>query len=139
MPRVAGILAIVSGAIQIAFPIPALLNFVLGMGKRYGIASAVAGELAIIFVPLALSGTLCIVGGIYALKRKRWRLAMAGSIAALFPCVLWLLMLPFYWLILLFSIDSLSISLLLGVLFAFFLALGIAAIRLTSLAKKEFE
>ena len=70
-PTAAGILIIVSGTLQVAFAIPALLNFVLGMGKRYGVALAVAGELAIIFVPLALSGTLGIVGGIYALKRRK--------------------------------------------------------------------
>jgi hypothetical protein len=56
-------------------------------------------------LPFAIVGILAIVGGIYALRRKIWGLALAGSIAAFFPS--WLL--------------------------------GIAAIVLTALSKKEFE
>ena len=34
---------------------------------------------------VAIIGILAIVGGIYALRRKIWGLALAGSIAAFFP------------------------------------------------------
>jgi hypothetical protein len=37
-----------------------------------------------IAIILGLLGALAIVGGIYALKRKIWGLALAGSIAAIF-------------------------------------------------------
>jgi uncharacterized membrane protein HdeD (DUF308 family) len=44
--------------------------------------------MAIIFIPMGIfllaAGILAIVGGIYALKRKKWKLALAGSIAAFF-------------------------------------------------------
>jgi hypothetical protein len=36
-------------------------------------------------LPFAVVGILAIVGGIYALQRKIWGLALAGSIAAFFP------------------------------------------------------
>ena len=36
-------------------------------------------------VPLLLVSLLAIIGGIYALQRKKWGLALAGSIAAFFP------------------------------------------------------
>ncbi len=137
MPIAAGILIFISAAFQLAFSITTLLNILLG--KYSGIAWAFAGELAMIFAPLALSGTLCVVGGVYALKRNRWPLSLAGSIAALFPCVLWLSVLPFSWFVLGSSIDSLDVSLFIGALFSFFLTLGITAIVLTVLSKKEFK
>lgn len=37
-----------------------------------------------IVIILGLLGALAIVGGVYALKRKIWGLALAGSIAAIF-------------------------------------------------------
>jgi hypothetical protein len=35
-------------------------------------------------IPLAILAILAIVGGVYALRRKVWGLALAGSIASLF-------------------------------------------------------
>jgi hypothetical protein len=40
---------------------------------------------AALALPFAIVGILAIVGGIYALRRKIWGLALAGSIAAFFP------------------------------------------------------
>jgi hypothetical protein len=40
-----------------------------------------------IAIILCLLGALAIAGGIYALKRKIWGLALAGSIAAIFGCM----------------------------------------------------
>jgi hypothetical protein len=36
-------------------------------------------------VPLAILGVLAIVGGIYALRRRNWGMALAGAIAASLP------------------------------------------------------
>lgn len=41
--------------------------------------------LVAITVPLAILGILAIVGGIYALRRKKWGLALTGAIAASLP------------------------------------------------------
>jgi len=39
----------------------------------------------VIGVPLFICGVLAITGGIFAVLRKAWGMALAGSIAALFP------------------------------------------------------
>lgn len=41
-----------------------------------------------ISILLNIAGILAIAGGIYALRRKKWGLALAGSIAALSPMLL---------------------------------------------------
>lgn len=43
------------------------------------------GILVAIAVPLAALAVLAMVGGILALQRKSWGLALAGSIAAVLP------------------------------------------------------
>jgi hypothetical protein len=84
MPTVAGILDIIAGSWGL---ILALLFVFLGVVMRsvpdippylFPIFTALA-------VPFAIVGILAIVGGIYALQRKIWGLALAGSIAAFFP------------------------------------------------------
>jgi hypothetical protein len=104
MPMVAGILDIVAGSLGIILAIAlifvgVLMRFVPDM-PPYLVPIFTALSL-----PFAIVGILAIVGGIYALRKKIWGLALAGSIAAFFPC--WIL--------------------------------GIAAIVLTALSKKEFE
>jgi glucose uptake protein GlcU len=73
-PIVGGILSIVSG--------------VLFTGAGLSILRANWGEipplgLAIALVFLFIGGIMPIVGGIFALKRKQWKLALAGSIGAI--------------------------------------------------------
>jgi hypothetical protein len=76
-PTVAGILAIIAGAIQV------ILGTVgaAGVGFVGGIVGI--GWLSAIFAPLIVFGIVAIVGGIYALRREVWGLALAGSICAL--------------------------------------------------------
>jgi hypothetical protein len=75
-PTVAGILAIIAGALQVIF----------------GTVVAAVGSLAWFFgmpwfsaigAPLIIFGIVAIIGGIYALRRNIWGLALAGSICAL--------------------------------------------------------
>jgi hypothetical protein len=104
MPMVAGILDIVAGSLGVILAIAlifvgVLMRFVPDM-PPYLVPIFTALSL-----PFAIVGILAIIGGIYALRRKIWGLALAGSIAAFFPC--WLL--------------------------------GLTAIVLTALSKKEFE
>jgi hypothetical protein len=136
--KAAGVLLIVTGAIQIVFSIPILVAFLLS--DSAGITWAFEAELALIFGPLAVSGVLALVGGISALKSKRWPLVLTSAIAAFLPCAYWLLFVSLLGTSMLTgSIDSLSLPLFFGVLFTFFLAIGTAAITLTLLAKKQFE
>jgi hypothetical protein len=84
-PTTAGILAIIAGTIEL------ILGAVIGtvgiigsslLGWLFG-AGFPVGFLSIIGAPLVVLGIVAIVGGIYALNRKIWGLALAGSICAL--------------------------------------------------------
>jgi hypothetical protein len=91
MPMVAGILDIIAGCWGLML---ALMFIFIGAMMRF--APRVPPYLFPIFtalsLPIAIAGILAIVGGIYALRRKIWGLALAGSIAAFFPS--WILGLP---------------------------------------------
>jgi len=86
-PRVAGILDIISGVLAIIGYV-VLVNFGsfsvfikdIPVSSRYimfGISEV-----------LAISGLIAIVGGIFALNRRAWTMALVGSIAALFVSAL---------------------------------------------------
>ncbi len=88
MPTTAGILDIVSGGFGL---ICALMFIFMGGVMRFvpDVPTYLWPIFMALSVPLAIVGILAIVGGIYALQRKVWGLALAGSIAAFFPS--WLL------------------------------------------------
>ena len=91
-PTTAGILGIIAGAIGVLFGLilavaGGILGTIVGVFIPF-IGGAVAGVFAI---PLIL-GIVAIIGGVYALKRRTWGLALAGSICAFF-CV-WFLGVP---------------------------------------------
>ena len=66
-PTAAGILCIIAGIVGVIPGIAFAASFAGGAG-----------------VPSIVLGIIAIVGGIYALRRRRWGLALAGSICALF-------------------------------------------------------
>jgi hypothetical protein len=92
MPKVAGILDIVAGALGIfgSFFLVLWLAFVpymvSGPGTEFHYFPMRIMMLFMLpwaFIMFA-GGVLAVVGGIYALKSKRWGLALAGSIGAVF-------------------------------------------------------
>jgi RNA polymerase subunit RPABC4/transcription elongation factor Spt4 len=87
MPLTAGILDLVAG-------VPALIIGILvaaGLGAL-GWISGIAGVgviMAVMGVPLIIFAIIAIVGGVFALRKRIWGLALAGSIFALFcACIL---------------------------------------------------
>ncbi|MFC1913407.1 hypothetical protein ACFLX7_04375 [Chloroflexota bacterium] len=97
-PVVAGILNIFAGVIHLIGFIGVIIAIIaIGSGVHLwqyapeifptaiGLAQTI---LIIIAVFLAISGILPLVGGIYSIQRKKWGLALAGSIAAIFGTVL---------------------------------------------------
>jgi hypothetical protein len=76
-PTVAGILALIAGIIELITG----TVFATGLGFWGGLFGM--GWLSAIFAPLIIFGIIAIVGGIFALKRRIWGLALAGSIFAL--------------------------------------------------------
>jgi hypothetical protein len=69
-PTTAGIICIIAGIIGLVLGIPLVLFFGI-----HGV-----GWLSAIGTPLIIFGIIQIVGGIYALRRRKWELALAGSI-----------------------------------------------------------
>jgi len=85
MPLIAGILAIVSGGLKL-FGVLGLIAF-----SFFAIAPPTItniGPLTLFlgaFIPLVILVALAIIGGIFAVQRKRFGLALTGAIAALLP------------------------------------------------------
>ena len=97
-PTAAGILSIIAGIIGpiigfiVVFLIwlgPAFLEFFLKIAsephQEIPVSASFEGEVVIVML---IIGALAIVGGIFAIKRRIWGLALAGSICALFPLVI---------------------------------------------------
>jgi len=76
-PTAAGICSIIGGVINLIW---GLVFAVLG---GLGFAHFGMGWLGAIGAPAIIFGIIAIVGGIYALKRRIWGLALAGAICAL--------------------------------------------------------
>lgn len=89
-PTTAGILSIVAGVLGL------IAAIVIGViGGTIAVVEQIPGIntlFAAIAIPLIILAIIAIVGGIYALKRRIWGLALAGTICSLF-CV-WLLGIP---------------------------------------------
>ena len=83
--KTAGILAIVAGVVTvIEFVFVGVLVIPkLGWLEVMSVLSE-SGIVAVAFAVVMASAIVAIVGGVFALKRKRWRLALAGSICAIF-------------------------------------------------------
>ena len=113
MPPVAGILIVLGGTLQLLAPLCVIFREL-----------TIPVELAMASSILVITGILAIVGGFYVLRRKKWYLALAVSILAFFPLLLWYLLGSFMW----FEQEWVLI-----------LILGIAAIVLSLLSKKESE
>jgi len=94
MPRVAGILDIAAGALFL-FMLIVAAAFIMALLVSKG-ASPLKNmpdfmTYVAIASPFLCVSALAIVGGIYALQRRKWGLALAGSIAALFTPWFWFL------------------------------------------------
>jgi hypothetical protein len=76
-PTVGGILSIVAGALQV------IIGIVIAALGTAGGAFIGMGWLGALGAPIIVLGVIAVVGGIYALRRRIWGLALAGSICAL--------------------------------------------------------
>lgn len=77
MPVAAGILSIISGSIHIS-----LGCLIIFMGQAMIITNGFWG-MGILWIPMIITGATSLIGGIYALKRKSWGMALTGAITAL--------------------------------------------------------
>ena len=93
MPTAAGILSVIAGAIGLVVSIYFLVfGNILGAAvireflpaswwQVWGWPLVVVGLLAIPFIIIDI---ISIIGGVYAIQRKKWPLAMTGAICAIF-------------------------------------------------------
>jgi hypothetical protein len=86
-PTVAGVLCILAGAADVALGV---LTLLVGGIVRQVLAFTEVGRLADLVILVSpvwfVLGIVAILGGICALRRKTWGLALAGSICALTGC-----------------------------------------------------
>jgi hypothetical protein len=96
-PQIAGILSIVGGVIGL-FGSLGILIAILAVGitgnwaQDWGFGWLPFNVFSILWalaIPMFICGVAAIAGGIFALLRKAWGMALAGSIAAFFPA--WIL------------------------------------------------
>jgi hypothetical protein len=137
-PKAAGILCIIAGIID--------LTPVVAVAVLSGLWVANFGGIGVILfaplIPLLLFGIIQIVGGIYALRRRRWGLALAGAIC----CTLaGLGLLGFY--LVLFLIGSIAIwprtteisdTMIIGLIVGFVI-FGILPIVFVAKGRREFK
>jgi hypothetical protein len=93
MPLTAGILAIIAGCMGVIFGIVVATLGILAGGLVAVIGVPAIGGIVAGFAAIPLFvGIMAIIGGVYALKRRIWGLALAGTICSLL-CV-WFLGIP---------------------------------------------
>ena len=86
MPMITGILAIAAGGFKLLGLLGLIIaSYVVVVSPMPAVGVNPAVVLLIISIPLAVLGILAVVGGIYALQRKKWGLVLAGAIAAFLP------------------------------------------------------
>jgi hypothetical protein len=79
-PTTAGILSIIAGVLNLIVGIALAATDVMLLGPIIGLP--VLGPLAAVLIVL---GIVSLVGGIFAIQRRIWGVALAGAICALFP------------------------------------------------------
>ena len=112
MPRAAGILNLISGFMHLLGSVFVLIFGWLGDGffsiLWYGMVGTPLNPLTqpmspdvqpILAMPVMVVSIVCIVGGIHAVRKRAWRLALAGSICGVL--LTWFLGIPAIILILL--------------------------------------
>jgi hypothetical protein len=78
-PITAGILSIFSGVVASLVGIGAIVRGELARRIVFHIGGEVVGALLLVL------GIVAIIGGVFAINRRVWGLALAGAICALFP------------------------------------------------------
>ena len=85
MPVVAGSLALASAGFKLLVVLGLMIASIVAIIPASIVGVSPLVILLIIIIPLAILPVLALVGGIYAIQRKKWGLALAGSIAAFLP------------------------------------------------------
>jgi len=133
MPITAGVLDIISGVVGTGTSILVLWIFLITpwWGEGYAMYLVIG-----IFL-LAIFGTMAVVGGVNAFRRRKWTLAIIGAIAAILSCVpsMWFSWIEIY-------INRTGYARWAFVLWGFIcsiIVIPVSGIVLTILSRKQFE
>lgn len=85
MPIIAGILLIVSAGFKLLLLLGVIGASIFAIFPVTSFPINTVALVPIVMVPLIAWIGLALVGGIFSLQRKRWGLALAGSIVAILP------------------------------------------------------
>jgi hypothetical protein len=80
MPKAGGIIAIVIGSCYLALFIPCIVITAVQGGASWNEFGSLMAGIFIIVGPMSI---MAIIGGIFAIKRRRWPLAVAGGACAI--------------------------------------------------------
>jgi peptidoglycan biosynthesis protein MviN/MurJ (putative lipid II flippase) len=93
MPNVAGVLNIISGILSLLGSIFAGVLAILFFGPSYDSASgqqvSAVITFLVLFLPFFVFSILAITGGVFALRKRVWGLALAGSICSILTIWSW--------------------------------------------------
>ena len=78
-PTTAGILTIIAGAFNLIGGI-----VIAALGKAIAMWTGFWG-MGAIGTPLIILGIVALIGGVFAIQRRTWGMALAGAICSLFP------------------------------------------------------
>jgi len=133
MPVTAGVLDIISAVVGTSTGIFVFWLFLITpwWGEGYAV------YLVIGLFLLLIIGAIAVIGGINAVKQRKWTLAIIGAIAAILSCVpsIWFSWVEIY-------INKADYAIWAFVLWSFaclFIIIPVSAITLTILARKQFE
>lgn len=79
-PPAAGVLTIIGGALNIIASLG--MTFLMPVAAPFAYALVTVGLFGVLWLG---AGVMALVGGIFALQRRRWGLSLAGAICALMP------------------------------------------------------
>lgn len=79
-PTAAGVLSIIGGALNILVALALSMFMPIAAPFRFTLISV--GAIGILWLA---AGIMAIIGGIFALQRRRWGLSLAGAVCALMP------------------------------------------------------
>jgi hypothetical protein len=134
MPITAGILDLIGGVLQAGFSTFVVVYLLYDMAGNRGGDNYVGGILIKSLSPFIIPGILAIIGGVFTLKRRRWKLTLVGSLMAFLPPVITIIATNAS------NFNDFTEDMVESIFFVIIpLILGITAPLLTILSRKQFQ
>ena len=89
-----GVMSIIAGTLHLVgwLAVGTILNRLIGSGHLGGFESFISATTVWkLVLPLLILAVIAIIGGIFAVKKKSWKLALAGAICAICSPASWII------------------------------------------------